>query len=72
MRAKHKNGLARKGSIMKTVTIVKNNGIAKDANEKITVTRRVIHYTPRMNEIYRNNNDENKERMMEKIIAQNN
>ena len=39
MKANSKKGLARKGSSYKTVTILKNNGIARDANEKVTETR---------------------------------
>ena len=39
MKANSKKGLARKGSLTKQYTIVKNNGIARDANEKVTETR---------------------------------
>lgn len=39
MKANSKKGIARKGSLTKQYTIVKNNGIAKDANEKVTETR---------------------------------
>ena len=38
MKANRKKGLARKGSLTKQYTIIKNNGIARDANEKITET----------------------------------
>lgn len=33
-----KKGNARRGSVKETFTIVKNNGIAKDANERVTKT----------------------------------
>ena len=36
MKANSKKGLARKGSIKKTVIFNINNGIAKDANQKVT------------------------------------
>lgn len=39
MKANAKKGLARKGSLIKQYTIIKNKGIAKDANEKVTETR---------------------------------
>lgn len=39
MKANRKKGLARKGSLTKQYTILKNNGIARDANEKVTETR---------------------------------
>lgn len=38
MKANAKKGLARKGSLIKHYTVLKNNGIAKDANEKVTKT----------------------------------
>ena len=39
MKANAKKGLARKGSLIKSYTLLKNNSIAKDANEKVTSTR---------------------------------
>ena len=39
MKANSKKGLARKGSLTKQYIILKNKGIAKDANEKVTETR---------------------------------
>lgn len=39
MKANRKKGLARKGSLTKQYVIIKNNGIARDANEKVTETR---------------------------------
>lgn len=50
MKANSKKGLARKGSTYKTVTILKNNGIAKDANEKVTTTILRRNIQPRMGE----------------------
>ena len=38
MKANKYRGNARKGSLYETITIVKNNGIARDANEKVTKT----------------------------------
>lgn len=51
MKANSKKGLARKGSSYKTVTILKNNGIARDANEKVTTTIVKRNIQPRMGEI---------------------
>ena len=51
MKANSKKGLARKGSAYKTVTILKNNGIARDANEKVTTTIVKRNIQPRMGEI---------------------
>lgn len=51
MKANTKKGLARKGSSYKTVTILKNNGIARDANEKVTTTIFKRNIQPRMGEI---------------------
>lgn len=39
MKANAKKGLARKGSLIKQYTVIKNKGIAKDANEKVHNTR---------------------------------
>lgn len=39
MKANAKKGLARKGSLIKQYTVIKNKGIAKDANEKVHDTR---------------------------------
>ena len=39
MKANSKNGLARKGSLTKQYIILKNKGIARDANEKTCETR---------------------------------
>lgn len=39
MKANSKKGLARKGSLIKQYTVIKNKGIAKDANEKVHDTR---------------------------------
>lgn len=39
MKANRKKGLARKGSLTKQYVILKNKGIAKDANEKTCETR---------------------------------
>lgn len=39
MKANRKKGLARKGSLTKQYVVIKNNGIARDANEKVTETR---------------------------------
>lgn len=39
MKANSKKGLARKGSLTKQYVVIKNNGIARDANEKVTETR---------------------------------
>ena len=38
MKANKYRGNARKGGRYETITIVKNNGIARDANEKVTKT----------------------------------
>lgn len=38
MKANKYRGNARKGSQYETVTVLKNNGIARDANEKVTKT----------------------------------
>lgn len=38
-KANSKKGLARKGSLIKQYTVLKNNGIAKHTNEKVTSTR---------------------------------
>ena len=38
MKANKYRGNARKGSRYETVTVLKNNGIARDANEKVTKT----------------------------------
>lgn len=38
MKANKYRGNARKGSLYETITIIKNNGIARDANEKVTKT----------------------------------
>ena len=51
MKANSKKGLARKGSTYKTVTILKNNGIARDANEKVTTTIVKRNIQPRMGEM---------------------
>jgi len=39
MKANRKKGLARKGSLTKQYIILKNKGIAKDANEKTCETK---------------------------------
>lgn len=54
MKANQKKGLARKGSLHKTITITKNNGIAKDANEKVHQTRVVLRYQPKAGQIVNN------------------
>lgn len=38
MKANSKNGMARRGSMRKTHIILINNGIAADANQKVTKT----------------------------------
>lgn len=44
MKANSKKGMAKKGSMRRTRTIVINNGIASDANQKVTKT--VIEFSP--------------------------
>lgn len=62
MKANSKKGLARKGSLKKTVTFNINNGIAKDANQKVitykiftkNITKTVDRFNAALNKYFPN------------------